>query len=49
MGYQEAAVRRPRVGAEATFTTDACQVLAVEDLEDEPEPLLHLGLPLFQN
>ena len=49
VGYQEAAVRRPRVGAEAAFATDACQVLAVEDLEDEPEPLLHLGLPLFQN
>ena len=49
VGDEEAAVRRPWVGTEAAFAPNARQVLAVQNLEDQPEPLLHLGLPLFQH
>ena len=42
-------MRRPWVGTKAAFATNARQVLPVQNLEDEPEPLLHLGLPLFQH
>ena len=46
---QEAAVGGPRVGAEAPFAPDAGQVPAVQNLEDEPEALLHLPLPLLEH
>ena len=33
----------------AAFATDAGKVLAVQNLEDQPEPLLHLALPLLHH
>ena len=49
MRDQKAAVRGPRIGPEATVATDLRQVLAVQNLEEEAEPLLHFALPLLQH
>ena len=46
---QEAAVRAPRVDAEAPVAADLSQVGTVQDHEQETEALLHLPLPLFQH
>ena len=46
---QEAAVRAPRVHAEAALAPHPRQVGAVEDLEDEAEALLELALPLLED
>ncbi len=46
---QEAAVRAPRVHAEAALAPHPRQVGAVEDLEHEAEALLELGLPLLEH
>ena len=46
---KEAAVRRPRVGPEASLAPNARQIVTVQNLEDEPEPLLHLSLPLLEH
>ena len=46
---QEAAVRAPRVDAEAALAAHPRQVGAVEDLEHEAEALLELGLPLLED
>ena len=46
---KEAAVRRPRVDAEAALTPHTGDVVAVEQLESEPEALLELGLPLLKH
>ena len=49
MGDQEPWMGLPRVDAEAPLLAHAADVLAIEDLEDETEPLLHLVLPLQQH
>ncbi len=46
---EEAAVRAPGVHAEAALAAHPRQVGAVEDLEDEAEALLELGLPLLED
>ena len=46
---EEAAVRAPRVHAEAALAAHPRQVGAVEDLEHEAEALLELGLPLLEH
>jgi hypothetical protein len=47
--YQEAAVRAPRIHAEATLAPHPRQIGPVEHLEHETKPLLELVLPLLQD
>ena len=42
-------MRHPRVDAEAALATHARQVGAVENLEDQPEAVLQLALPLLEH
>ena len=49
VGDQEAAVRAPRIHAEAALAPHPRQIGAVEQLEHEAEPLVELGLPLLQD
>ena len=46
---EEAGVGPPRVHAEPALAAHARQVITVEDLEDETEPLLELVLPLQEH
>ena len=47
--HEEPAVGHPRIHAEAALATHPTQVGAVEDLEDQPEAILQLSLPLLQH
>ena len=47
--HEEAAVRHPRIHAEAALPPHPAQVGAVEDLEHQPEAILQLSLPLLQH
>ena len=47
--HEEPAVGHPRIHAEAALPAHACQVGAVENLEDQAEAILQLSLPLLQH
>ncbi len=46
---QEPGVSRPRIDAVAPLLADPCDVLLVEDLEDQPEAVFQLVLPLVEH
>ena len=49
VGDQEAAVRAPWVDAEAALAAHSREIRPVENLEQEPEAVLQLSLPLLQH
>ncbi len=49
VGYQKAAVRAPRIHAEAALAPHPRQIGPVEQLEHEAKTLLELGLPLLKD
>ena len=49
MGYEKAAVRAPRIHAEAALAPHPRTIGPVEQLENEAKTLLELSLPLLQD
>src|SRR5687768_5573697 len=49
MRYEEAAVRAPRVHAEAALTAHSRQISSVKDLEHKAEAVFQFALPLLDH